>query len=405
MNKPVLWTKDFIILSSTNFLTHVIFYLLMTTIVMYVTIEFHASPAIAGLTAGLFVLASLLARLVAGKFLDKIGRKKALIGALLVCTIVMALHLVAGSLLFLLILRFIQGATHGFITTAAGAIVADLVPKERRGEGIGYYATAMNIAMATGPFLGIYLSKVASFDIIFLVGSVIALLDLLVALFLKVPNSQKVEEKRVSAGFKIRDFLEPNCIPISLAIFAIGLGYSSLLSFVSLYAQEIQLEHVASYFFLVYAAALLIMRPFTGGWFDNYGENVVTYPLMICLSLGFFILSLASNGLVFLLAGALIGIGFGTVQSNFQAIAITEATQQGKSLATSTYYIFLDLATGIGPYLLGILIGLLSFRQLYLTVALWTIVCIGIYYIVHGKKAAIRRKSTILDQKQKHVSH
>ena len=121
---------------------------------------------------------------------------------------------------------------------------------------------------------------------------------------------------------------------------------------------------------------------------------------MICLALGFLFLSIAQNGILFLLAGVFIGIGFGTVQSNFQAIAIKQAPPHRKSLATSTYFIFLDLATGSGPYLLGTLVGWMSFRHLYVTIAVWIIICMGIYYVMHGKKARAKQ-STIVH----HIHH
>jgi hypothetical protein len=41
------------------------------------------------------------------------------------------------------------------------------------------------------------------------------------------------------------------------------LAYASLLSFLSLYAREIELVEISSYFLVVYAAALLVSRPFT----------------------------------------------------------------------------------------------------------------------------------------------
>ena len=47
---------------------------------------------------------------------------------------------------------------------------------------------------------------------------------------------------------------------------------------------------------MAYAVALLVSRPFTGKWFDKYGENKVTYPLIICLAIGFILLSQAQNG-------------------------------------------------------------------------------------------------------------
>jgi len=140
---------------------------------------------------------------------------------------------------------------------------------------------------------------------------------------------------------------------------------------------------------MVYAAALLLSRPFTGKWFDKYGENKVTYPLIICLALGFILLSQAQNTFVFLFSGALIGIGYGTVLSNFQAIAIQQSPSDRKALATSTFFMYLDLANGIGPYLIGILIGYMSLQHLYLFVALWMFLCMGFYYYAHGRKTSV----------------
>ena len=153
MNSPKLWTKDFIIVSLINFFTHIIFYMLMVSIATYVSTEFNTSHSVAGLATGIFVLASLVARVFAGKYMDYLGRRKVLIGAMIVFVIAMFLHLWAESLILLLGIRTIHGATHGFITTVAGAVVADLIPDERRGEGTGYYVTSMNIAMAIGPLL------------------------------------------------------------------------------------------------------------------------------------------------------------------------------------------------------------------------------------------------------------
>lgn len=399
MTKPKLWTKDFIIISSTNFFVHVVFYLLMSTVAMYVISEYDASSSMAGLTVGIFVIAALLARFFAGKYLDRIGRKRALICSLAVFVIAMILHFWVNSIAFLFIIRFIHGATHGFLTTAAGAIAADLIPDDRRGEGTGYYATSMNLAMAIGPFLGIYISGHANFKMIILVGSIIAIIGFISTLFIQVAKIEQIEDPfNKTSRFRISDYIEPKAMPISMILFIVTLAYSSLLSFLSLYAEEIGLVEVSSFFFIVYAATLLVSRPITGKWFDKYGENRVIYPLLICLSLGLFLLSQAQNSLFFLLSGALIGLGYGTVQSNFQAIAIKQSPANRKALATSTFFIMLDLGSGFGPYLLGILVGMMSFRNLYATMAVWVILCLGIYYLVHGKNAGVKRKSTVFIQ-------
>lgn len=400
MSPSKLWTKDFIIISCINFFTHIVFYILMTTMALYVTEEFHTNQSIAGLAVGIFVLASLAARVVIGKYLDTVGRKKALIGALILFVIAMGFHFAAASLALLMVIRFIHGLSHGLITTAAGAIVADLIPDERRGEGTGYYATSMNIAMAVGPFLGILISQHASFQMIVLVGTVIAVVDCIFAIFLKVPEAAQLNEKTNAvvqdaavARFKLADFMEPKALPISAVMFAVAFAYASLLSFVSIYAAEIDLVQISSFFFLVYAAALIVTRPFTGKWFDLYGENKVNYPLMVVLSLGFLLLSLANNGFLFLLSAALIGVGYGTMQSNFQAIAIQESPGNRKALATSTFFILVDLSLGVGPYILGFAAEWMSFRQLYIVMTVWILVAMWLYYAAHGRKAACARDS------------
>ena len=80
---------------------------------------------------------------------------------------------------------------------------------------------------------------------------------------------------------------------ISLVSFFFALVYASIVSFVSVYAEELQLTEVASYFFIVYVIALLISRPFTGKWFDQYGANVIMIPSIISFALGMFLLSQA----------------------------------------------------------------------------------------------------------------
>ena len=266
MTKPKLWTKDFILIALNNFLTHIVFYILMVTMALYVTKEFHTSHSMAGLSIGIFVLASLVARIFAGKYMDIIGRKQSMIGALIVFVIAMFLHLLIDQFALFMLIRLIHGASHGFITTIAGAIVADLIPDELRGEGTGYYATSMNLAMAIGPFIGLYVSEHASFQIIFLVGTLIAVIDLILSLFLKVPKSNhstgSIQKKRRNGIGKI--LLNQELSPYFQYAFYHESAYASLLSFLSIYSREIGLVKVSSYFFMAYAVALLVSRPFYG---------------------------------------------------------------------------------------------------------------------------------------------
>lgn len=379
-----LWTKDFIIISLINFFTHLVFYSLIVITAIYAVSEFNASQSMAGLATGIFVLASLIGRIFAGKYLDRIGPKQILVGSLILFVLAMISHLFANTFILFLVVRFIHGVMHGSITTTAGAISAELIPDSRRGEGTGYYATFMNIAMAIGPFLAMIFYANFSFTSLFILGVIFSIFGLIITLFLKVPVPKGVVKAK--QGFHLKDFIEPKALPISFVLFILSIPYSSLLAFLAQYAMEIDLVGASTYFFVVFAVALIVTRPFTGVWFDRYGANLVNLPLLIILAIGFFLLSTAKSDFTFLLSALFIGIGFGTILSNFLAIAIQASPLHRKGLASSTFFMSLDFSNGIGPYINGILVTYLSFRQLYFTVGIWMFVVIGVYYLIFRKK-------------------
>ncbi|MGE8538785.1 MAG: MFS transporter, partial [Acinetobacter sp.] len=163
--------------------------------------------------------------------------------------------------------------------------------------------------------------------------------------------------------------------------------YSGILSFIHFYAKEINLVEAASFFFLLYAIAILLSRPFTGPLMDRKGENIIIYPAIVIMALGIILLSQAHNSMMLLASAALLGFGFGNIQSVCQTIAVKSTSLQRMGLATSTFFIALDAGLGFGPYFLGMLLDQIGYRQLYFYSAILTISCLIWYYLLHGKKA------------------
>ncbi|MCM3386723.1 MFS transporter [Ureibacillus chungkukjangi] len=393
MDRPKLWTKNFLMICGVNFFTHLVFYSLLATVTQYVIGHFGKSQSDAGLAVGIYVIMAVVARLFAGKIVDVMGRKKILIISTVLFFLAVLAYQLATTFTLFMIVRAIHGLTFGFLMTATNAIMADVVPDERRGEGTGYYATAMNIAMATGPFIGLFMLRITTFDMFIWILVFAAFCNLL-GIFLKVPAPRSKPQHTQKLTFSLSDMFEKQALPIAICMFSLALGYSSLLSFLASYTDEIGHGEVATYFFVVYAIALVLTRPITGRLFDRLGENRLTYPMLVLLVIGYFVLSQASSGWMILLASALIGIGFGTVQSNYLAIAIKESLQNRKATATSTFFILMDLAIGIGPYLYGVLLAYMSYQSMYSWTAIWFVVAIAIYYFLHGKKARARQVNT-----------
>lgn len=66
-----------------------------------------------------------------------------------------------------------------------------------------------------------------------------------------------------------------------------------------------------------------------------------------------------------LLAGVLCGLGFGVIVPSAQAIAVAASPEHRVGVAVSTYFLALDLGTGLGPVLFGSLVPLTGYTGVY----------------------------------------
>ncbi|QNK88691.1 MFS transporter [Sporosarcina sp. resist] len=384
--KSKLWTKDFIVLSLVNFFLTLIFFLLNATIALYAVNEFNASTSQAGLVAGIFIIGALIGRLFTSPIMNKIGQKRILNIGLIFFILTTLLYFIDNGIFFLLISRFLNGITVGIATTVIGTIVALTIPETRRGEGIGYFAVSTALGTGIGPFIGLYMSQHMSFNMIFALCLLLGILSSVTAFFVKVPIVKTTVVKNENSGFKLSNFIEPKSLPISIIILMMTFIFSSVISYINLYAVELNLVEAASFFFMVYTVAVLVSRPFTGRMMDKIGANFIMYPAIILFGVGMLILSSANNSVTLLLAGALIGLGFGNISSVSQTIAVNSASPHRVGLATATFFIFFDLGNGFGPTILGFVIPITGYNGMYAILGIIVFATSVPYYFLHGKK-------------------
>ncbi|MDR7079414.1 MFS family permease [Neobacillus niacini] len=387
MSKEKLWTKNFTIVSLINFLVVMVYFLLMVTIAGYAVEQFHASTSVAGLVSSIFIIGSLIGRLVTGRMIEGAGSKKTLLIGLILFILSTVLYFVTTNLPLLLMNRLFHGVAVGVASTATGTIIAQIVPKARRGEGIGFFSLSAVLATAIGPFVGMLFIRYADFQIIFLFNLLLAAICLVISFAVKPPklSSPKTVSTQAEKGFKLSNYLEYKAVPISFVALVVGFGYSGVLSFLSFYAEEINLVDAAGFFFLVYSIMLLLSRPFSGRLMDAKGANIVIYPSLIVFAIGMVLFSQAYFGVILLVAAAFIGLGYGNFVSVAQTIAIQVSPTHRFGLATSTFYILYDLGLGAGPYLLGFIVPITGYRGLFLYMAGVVVIALVLYYFLHGR--------------------
>lgn len=388
--KEKLWTTTFVVNMLLNFIFYLVFYLPTVVIGTMAMERYHASASIAGILSGIFIVGGFIARLWAGNNMKRLGAKKLLYIGTLIYFLLTFAYFFVHSVVLLLILRLVHGLGFGIAATASGTLAGAIVPSSRRGEGIGYYALSITLSSAVGPFLSMFLYQTSGFYSLIWLSALLLFIALVGIFFIhveKTTDSSNSVDNKVHKKFAWSNYFEKEALPISLIAFLIGISYSSILSFMDAYARNIHLSEAASFFFLVYAITVLLSRPITGRVFDGFGDNFVMYPTYLFFALGLLLIGFAHSGWMLLLAAIFIGLGYGSFSPFGQAIAIRNSEAHRLGITTSTFFGFMDMGVGFGPFILGMFMPLLGYRNLYFASAILALLIAVIYHFVHGRHA------------------
>ena len=383
--KEKLWTTTFVVNMLLNFIFYLVFYLPTVVIGTMAMERYHASASIAGILSGIFIVGGFIARLWAGNNMKRLGAKKLLYIGTLIYFLLTFAYFFVHSVVLLLILRLVHGLGFGIAATASGTLAGAIVP-----SSIGYYALSVTLSSAVGPFLSMFLYRTSGFYSLIWLSALLLFIALVGIFFIhveKTTDSSNSVDNKVHKKFAWSNYFEKEALPISLIAFLIGISYSSILSFMDAYARNIHLSEAASFFFLVYAITVLLSRPITGRVFDGFGDNFVMYPTYLFFALGLLLIGFAHSGWMLLLAAIFIGLGYGSFSPFGQAIAIRNSEAHRLGITTSTFFGFMDMGVGFGPFILGMFMPLLGYRNLYFASAILALLIAVIYHFVHGRHA------------------
>ena len=385
-----IWTKRFISLFIMNLTVFFVFYGLVTTLPLYALDVLGQTDKEAGLLLTAFLVSAIVVRPFSGKLLDVFGKRKMLLIGLAFYFVCSVLYLWIKPLPFLLALRFFHGIWFSIITTAAGSLAADIVPTSRKGAGLGYYTMSTNLAVVIGPFIGLLVIQYSNFNTLFMILSSVVLVGGLLALTINTDDLQQPTNAKLS--FRLGDLFERPSMPVALIASLVAFSYASVLSFLSVYAQHKGLMAAASWFYAVFAAAMLLTRPYVGRLYDQKGAVYVIVPAFFFFGIGLVMLAYVEGAVLFLIAGAFVGIGYGSLNTSLQALAIQATKPERSSYATATYFTMFDVGIALGSYVLGIIALKLGYMAVYLGSAALMVGVLALYLVI---KRRVKQPSQI----------
>ncbi|MFC7442907.1 MFS transporter [Laceyella putida] len=361
-----LWTKDFILICLANFFLFAGFFVLLSTLPVYAVDELKAQEGQVGLIVGMFTIASVLMRPYGGLLVDQLDRRKIVLWTICLYLLATFSYFAAMSFALLLVIRILHGGMFGIATTALGAVVTDIIPSAKRGEGLGYFGTSNMLAMVVGPAFGLMVIHALSYQWLFFFCGLLVLVSLLLIMLVKFPKDTAQSPRMQPRFTDWAKMIERQAFYYSMPIIGFAMVFGGIVSFISLYAAELGDADMAGGFYFCYALALVIARLFSGRLFDRKGPDYVVYPSVIAYVIGLICMALAEDKGLFYAAGALIGAGYGSIQPCLQALVISRVPAARRGAATATFFIAADLGIGVGSFLLGIIAAWFGYRGMFL---------------------------------------
>ncbi|EHP48840.1 MFS transporter [Odoribacter laneus] len=353
MAKDKLLSPNFCYILAANFLLFFAFYLLLPVLPFYLKEQFMAGKSMIGFILSCYTLACLCIRPFSGYLLDTFSRKPLYLLSYLVFTIIFGGYMIAGALALFITLRIVHGAAFGMVSVAGNTIVIDILPSSRRGEGLGYYGLANNIAMSFGPMAGLFMHGTCSYAFIFSCSLISGSLGLIMASLVRTPYKQPIKREPLSLD---RFFLLKG-LPAGVSLLLLSIPYGMTTSYIAMYAEEIGIQTSSGLYFTFMAVGLAVSRIFSGRQVDKGRITLVISLGMYLASASFFALSACERLMLwnatftshlFLGIALLQGVAFGTMFPAFNTLFVNLAPNSQRGTATSTYLTSWDVGIGIG---------------------------------------------------------
>lgn len=375
-----LWTKSFILACIANLLTGIAFYQISVTLPFFILEHFKVSEAKMSLVLSSYVLSALFIRFVSGYLVDNFSRKKVYLISFIIFVSLFFGYTIASGILFLFVLRIFHGMAWGVITTSANTLTIDLLPDQKRGQGIGYYGLMSTLAMSVGPIIGMYIYDHYNFDFIFYSAIAFGVIGILMAFFIEDPK-KVIFEKKEKEPININQFILVKALPIAINVLLIEVTYGALYTFGVMYGKYLKIEG-ASYMFLSIALGIASSRIFSGKLIDKGWINQINLLGLLSIAIGYFFIAYPVYDLFYFVGSYLIGLGFGVSIPTFQTQFMNMTVPEKRGSANSTFFIAIDLGIGIGMVGSGFLVKDFGFEKLFLIAGILGIICVFYYYFI-----------------------
>jgi MFS family permease len=378
---------------------------------LYMTSKFGISMTQVGVFFGLFALSSVVGSMIGGALTDRFGRKGMLLFGLIMSALSAILMGITNQIEVFLLVVIVVGMLADAGGPAQQALVADLLPEDKRAEGFGILRVVFNLAVVIGPLIGGLLAT-QNYLLLFIADAIASSITAVVVFVaLKEPQRSQPEEGKPQES--ILQTFAGYGVALRDKAFVWFLGASALMVLVYIQMNTTLAvflrdnygvnEQGFSYILALNAAMVVLFQfPITRR-VGRYRPLLVMTAGTLLYAVGFAMYGFVSLYFFFLVAMVIITIGEMMVSPVGQAIVTQFAPEDMRGRYMAVFGFSWVIPFAIGPLLAGLVLDNLNPNWLWYAAGLLGIVAAAAFYLLEqrvdkARWAVVERRLDIIEQ-------
>lgn len=354
--------RSFWILAISGFIDRLGATLIFPFFALYITQKFDVGMTEAGIMVAIFSVTGLTGSMVGGALTDRFGRRTLVLFGLVISAFSSVLMGLVNTLSVFYVLAGFVGLLSDIGSPARDAMVADLLPVEKRSEGFGILRVAGNMAWIIGPTIGGLLAA-RSYLLLFILDAISSMIVAAIV-FLAIPETMpsvtggereaSLIETVKGYGLVMRDRLFTAFV---LTTMVMSVVYLQMYSTLSVYLRDVHGVPARGFGALLSInAAIVVALQF---WITR---RVRPYPQLVIMALGtaLYLFGFGAFGFVTtfpLFTAAMIVITFGEmlIIPVSQSLAARFAPEAMRGRYMAFFSLSWAIPNTIGPFAAGLI--------------------------------------------------